>query len=289
MMNIESLQTADGIQLRYAYSISDLANPWITLVIPFGLDVRMAGAFCEFFASHYNVCTWESRLILEESDRDCDVGQFTIDHHVADLLAVLDALRVEETILVGYCSGAGVALAAINLAPNRFGDLVLAHGEYTLLNDTTCTTQFAADMDTLLCLAASSDARAQVVFEKIQSERFDGGANRPAGLDQPFSSSRFLQRYAKNYLSYKSCDFTQLAREVTHPALLLAGGKDVQVNISSSRQIHGEIRGSRLFVDPDADHYGVLTKDSPTLIAIWNYICENAHARRQRRMYSRGL
>jgi len=288
MMNIDSLTTADGIRLKYAYSIGAADHPWVMLAIPFGLDVRMASPFFEFFASHYNVCTWESRSILEDSDRECEVAQFAIDHHVADLLAVLDALRIKETILVGYCSGAGIALAAINLAPNRFGDVVLAHGEYTLLSDAKCTTPFAADMDTLLCLAASSDARAQVVFDKIRSERFDGG-KRPSGLDQPFSNVRFLKRYAKNYLAYKSVDFAQLAREVTHPTLLLAGAKDVQVNINSSRKIQSHIRGARLFIDPDADHYGVLTKDSPTLIAIWNYICESAYARRQRRVHSRGL
>lgn len=288
MMNLDSLTTADGIELRYAYSVNNPGHPWIMLVMPFGLDVRMAGPCFDFFASHYNICTWESRSILEDSERECELEQFAIDHHVADLLAVLDTLRVKEAILVGYCSGAGIALAAVNLAPNRFGELVLAHGEYTLLGDAKCTTPFAADMDSLLCLAASSDARAQVVFNKIQSERFDG-VDRPGGLDQPFSNVRFLKRYAKNYLAYKSTDFTQLAREVNHPTLLLAGGKDAQVNISSSRKIQGCIRGARLFIDPDADHYGVLTKDSPTLIAIWNYICESAYARRQRRVHSRGL
>jgi len=271
--------------LRYAHAISGPDKPWITLVIPFGLEVQMASPFFEFFASHYNVCTWESRSILEDSTRECDVAEFSIDDHVADLLAVLDVLNVDESILVGYCSGAGVALAAINLAPNRFEELVLAHGEYTLLSDAQCTTQFAADMDGLLCLAASSDTRAQLVFDKIQAERFDGGANRPAGLDRPFSSVQFLKRYAKNYLAYKATDFMQLAREVTHPVLLLAGGRDAQVNVSSSRKIHSCMSGAKLFVDPDADHYGVLTSDSPTLITIWNNICENAHARRQRRLY----
>src|SRR3569833_3221005 len=286
MMNVDSLVTADGIRLKYAYSGTDRNKPWIMLVIPFGLDVTMASAFFDFFESHYNICTWESRSILEESDRACEVSEFSLDHHVADALAVLDALHVEEAVLVGYCSGAGIALGAINLAPNRFGDLVLAHGEYTLLSDAKCTTPFAADMDTLLCLAASNDARAQVVFDKIQDERFDNVHNSPGGLDQPFSSLRSLVRYAKNYLAYKSTDYTHLAREVTHPTLLMAGGKDIQVNVNSCKEIHRHIRGARMFVDPDADHYGVLTRDSPTLIAIWNYICENAYARRQRRMYS---
>ncbi len=278
-MITDTLTTTDGIEIRYAHAIGDPAHPWIMLVIPFGLDVSTAEPFFAFFASHYNVCTWESRSILEPSDRDCDVAEFAIDNHVADLLAVLDALAVDQAILVGMCSGSGVALAAINLEPNRFSELVLAHGEYTLLADGKCTTQFAADMDTLLSLAASSDDRARLVFDKIRAERLDADLDRPQGLDRPFSDVRFVKRYARNYLAYKSVDFKQLAAEVGHPTLLLAGGRDIQVNVGSSQKIHGCMRNASLFVDPDADHYGVMKKDSNTLIAIWNYIAENTDAR----------
>jgi pimeloyl-ACP methyl ester carboxylesterase len=286
MMKSNTLTTADGVQLNYAHSIGDPRNPWITFVIPFGLDTGMAAPFFEFFESHYNVCTWESRLILESSDRPCVAGEFSIDLHVADMLAVMDALNVREAILVGYCSGAGIALAGINLAPNRFSELILAHGEYTLLAESKCVTQFAADMDSLLSLAASSDERARLVYEKIEAERFDTEVNRPRGLDRPFSDIRFLKRYAKNYLQYKAVAFEELAAEITHATLVMAGGRDVQVNIASSTKIHDRMRNANIFIDPDADHYGVLTKDSPTLIAIWNYICENGHGRLQRRFGS---
>ena len=276
-MKTEFLTTADGVRLKYAYTISDLDDPWIMLVFPFGLDVEIVSPFFEFFGSHYNICAWESRSILEQSDRECQVSEFSIDHHVADLLAVLDALRVEEAILVGYCSGAGIALAAINLQPNRFTQLILVHGEYTMLGDRSAVTQFAGDMDVLLGLAASSPERAQLVFEKIHNERFDADLPRPAGLDLPFRDIRFLKRYANNYLAYKSVDYAQLASEVSHPTLVMAGNKDVQVNVESAKKISSLIRNSSLFVDTDADHYGILTKDSNTLIAIWNNICENMH------------
>jgi pimeloyl-ACP methyl ester carboxylesterase len=282
-----TLTTSDGIGLRYAHTAEDGRKEWIVLIIPFGLDVRMAAPFFEFFGKHYNICAWESRSVLEDSDRECEVTEFSIDRHVGDLLAIMNTLGVQEGILVGYCSGAGIALAALNLAPNRFTDVVLAHGEYTLLSDAKCTTRFAADMDGLLCLAASSDQRARLVFERIRTERFAADAHRPAGLDQPFSDLRFLKRYARNYLSYKSVDFAQLAAEVCHPTLLLAGAKDMQVNVHSAQKIHACMRNSSLFIDPEADHYGVLSRDSDTLVAIWNHICENGYARQQRRTYSR--
>lgn len=285
-MKTSSLTTSDGIELRYGYAVSDLRKPWIVLVIPFGLDVGIAAPFFDFFKSHYNVCTWESRSVLEKTDRSCAVSEFSIDQHVADLVAVIDTLKIGEAILVGYCSGAGVALAAINQEPNRFSQLVLAHGEYTMLSDKQCVTQFAADMDVLLTMAAGSDKHAQMVFEKIQSERYDAKLQRPDGLDQPFGELRFMKRYAKNYLAYKSTDYEQLAAEVSHPTLLMAGARDVQVNVASSEKIGSKIRNATLFIDPDADHYGVLTRDSSTLIAIWNHIVENNHARDYRTQYS---
>ncbi|MFZ6658989.1 alpha/beta fold hydrolase [Undibacterium sp. TJN19] len=285
-MKTNLLTTVDNIELKYGYVNSDPEKPWVVLVIPFGLELALAKPFFEFFQSHYNICTWENRSVLENSDRSCQVSEFSIDRHVSDMIAVMDALYIHDAILVGYCSGAGIALAAINLQPNRFTQLVLAHGEYTMLAEKKYVTQFASDMDVLLCLAASNDDRAKLVFDKIQGERFDVDLNRPAGLDQPFSDIRFLRRYAKNYLAYKSVDFEQLAAEVVHPTLLMAGGKDMQVNIESSQKIHGHIKNSTMFVDPDADHYGVLTRDSNTMIAIWNHVFENAYERNYGRQYS---
>jgi pimeloyl-ACP methyl ester carboxylesterase len=279
-MQTRFLTTSDSIQLKYAYSVGDAGNPWIVLVIPFGLHVEIAAPFFDFFAPHYNVCAWESRSILEQSDRECGVAEFSIDHHVADLLAVLDALDIDEAALVGYCSGAGIALAAINQQPDRFTQLILAHGEYTMLAKRDLVTQFSGDMDVLLCLAASSAQRAALVFDKIQNDRLDADSSRPAGLDKPFSDLRFLKRYANNYLAYKAVDFQQLAADVSHPTLVMAGGKDVQVNVESSRKIGSLIRIASIFVDPEADHYGILTKDSDTLVAIWNNLCESRHEHR---------
>jgi pimeloyl-ACP methyl ester carboxylesterase len=277
-MNVSTLTTTDSIELKYAHFTARPDKGWIVLIIPFGLDVSMAKPFFEFFSSHYNVCTWSSRCILENSTRECAVAEFSIEHHVADLVAVLDELRIETAVMVGYCSGAGIALAGINQYPERFSGLVLAHGEYTLLQDALSTTPFAADMDVLLCLAAGSEERARQVFQKIQTERFEALGNRPIGLDRPFSDLRFLRRYASNYLAYRAADFERLAAQVSHSTLLLAGGKDIQVNIHSSRKIHSLMRQARLSVDPEADHYGVLRKDSNTLATIWNFLCEHAHA-----------
>jgi 3-oxoadipate enol-lactonase len=55
---------------------------------------------------------------------DTDPGDGTFTHE-RDLLAILDALRVERATLVGASAGGAVALALATLAPERFGAVVL--------------------------------------------------------------------------------------------------------------------------------------------------------------------
>jgi len=277
-MNVHTLTTSDAIALKYACDIRGPEYPWIVLILPFGLDAAMARPFFEFFRSHYNLCTWESRCILEDSAHEYSAAELSIHHHVNDMLAVMATLQIDAATLVGYCSGAGIALASLDRAPGRFPLLVLAHGEYALLHDPACVTPFAADMDGLLSMAAANDRHAQTIYDKIKAERF-GGANRPAGLDRPFSDLRFFKRYAQNYLAYKTGCFERLAMQISGRTLLLAGGKDIQVNPESSKKIGSYIRGAELLLDQNADHYGILTPDSNTLITIWNYLCENIYER----------
>jgi len=242
--------------------------------MPFGLRLGLADAFFRFYESHYYVVTWESRLILDSSEREIQPKDFAVHNHVRDLASILRACHVSKAFLVGYCSGAGIALAAANRFPQLFSNLILVHGEYTLLGDESCTTQFAAEIDSLLSMAARSDEQAQQIFEKVNSERPLANTNIPDGIDAPFTQMPYLRRHAINYVAYKSKDFKKLAQCVSHRSLLLTGDRDVQANAESTRRIHGLMRNADIDVDPNADHYGILREDSRTLATIWNYIGE---------------
>lgn len=275
-MKVETVASRDGVPLKYAHC--GLSNrPCIALIMPFGLKVELAAAFFKFYQPRYDVVTWESRLILDSSAREVRPEDFAIINHVYDLVSVLRACRVSRAFLVGYCSGAGIGLAAANRFPQMFSSLTLVHGEYTLLADEACTTQFAADIDSLLSIAAKSDADARQIFEKVNSERPLANKNLPEGIDTPFTQLPYLRRHALNYLAYKSTDFKKLARSVAHRSLLLTGNRDAQANVESTRKIHGLMKNADIHVDPDADHYGILREDSKTLATIWNYLGEQLH------------
>jgi pimeloyl-ACP methyl ester carboxylesterase len=271
----KTIKSHDGFELKFGLSDIQQDKPWIALIIPFGLKLKMAIHFFEFFKPHYNIVTWESRNILEDSDRCVNDGEFDIQNHVLDMHQVLCSCPVDKFIMVGYCSGAGLALCAANRYPQMIDKLILLSGEYTLLDEAGCTTQFADEIDSLLSLAAKDEKRLSLVFNKIDSERLDDNSNRPENLDLPFSKLAYFRRYCANYLAYKSVDFQQLARYVAHKTLIVSGERDVQVNIKSSEKIAQLMPNAQMHIDPEADHYGILRPDSNSMVTIWNYLCEN--------------
>lgn len=273
-MKDKIVKSHDGFDLKYAISDIKKDKPWIALIIPFGLKLKMSRHFFDFFNPHYNIVTWESRSILDVSDRKVVENEFSLENHIFDLKSVLSTCPTKKFIMIGYCSGAGLALAAANRFPNIIKNLILVHGEYTMLHHSACTTQFASEIDSLLSLAAKDEDHLGLVFEKIKNERIEENTSRPDGIDLPFTEIQYLRRYAANYLAYKDVDFEQLARFVNHRTLLMSGSMDVQANTTSSEKIHDLMTNSTIHIDPEADHYGILREDSNSLVTIWNYLYE---------------
>lgn len=271
-MKEKEIKSHDGAPIKYAYSDLVDDGPWIAFIIPFGLKLNQAQAFFDFFKPHYNIFSWEARLILEPAEQKVESSDLTVENHAEDLLSVMDDLNLQEAMAVGYCSGAGIALSAVNKQPDRFKTLVLVNGEYTLMNHPECCTQFGSDIDNLLSIAAQSIDKAKLILDKMQGNINFNTHNIPDGIDLPFSEVHYLHRYALNYLSYRACDFEKLAGSIKHNTFMLAGEKDAQSNVNSSKKIEQLIDEAELHIDSRGDHYEVLRNESKTLVQIWNYL-----------------
>ena len=280
-MRERTARSPDGCTLRFGYCDQAPGKPWLALIIPFGLKVEVARSFFDFFATHYNLVTWESRLILEPPARSIGAGELTVANHVADLFAVLDACGIEQATLVGYCSGAGIALAALQVAPHRFQHLVLVSGDYALLKEPACVTPFGSDIDSILSIAARDPQTAQLIFDRMRliletalSGKSPDGRAPPPAIQLPFSRAHYFYRYALNYLSYRATDFVTLAGAVRRPTLLIACERDQHTNVTSSRKIHGCIPASQIWVDANGDHYELLRHRSPTLDRVRSFLSQ---------------
>ena len=118
-------QTFDDVTLTYAVSRISKQKPWLTLILPFGFKVDTAMAFFSYFADRYNLLTWQARLILAPQQVEVQPEQLTVEKHAKDLYTLMDALSIRQTDLVGYCSGAGIAIAAANMQGDRIARLAL--------------------------------------------------------------------------------------------------------------------------------------------------------------------
>jgi pimeloyl-ACP methyl ester carboxylesterase len=59
-----------------------------------------------------------------QSDRPEAIDQFTLLHLLGDMVGVLDALGAEQAVIAGHDFGAGVALTAALLRPDRFRSVI---------------------------------------------------------------------------------------------------------------------------------------------------------------------
>jgi pimeloyl-ACP methyl ester carboxylesterase len=278
MVILEHLTTTcDGVRIRYSCSDLSSAKPALLFVIPFGLKLDIAQPFIDHFKDAFRVICWEARLILAPAEHPVSGKELTVEHHVADLFAVLDACKVEQAHIVGYCSGAGIALAAVNANPDRFGVLVLVSGDYALLSQSTCVTQFGRDIDSLLPMASKDRKTAEFILNRLPDQHKTLSARPvPEGIKLPFSQAHFFHRYALNYLSYRSVNFQELAATIDKRTLLIACERDLQTNVHSSMQIQKRIKNASIVVEPDGDHYELL-RDATRVMGITRDFLAGAH------------
>lgn len=72
---------------------------------------------------------------LRGRGRSADLaGPWGMDRHAQDLVAVLDAAKVDRVVVVGHSMGASVAMTLRHLAPDRVDELLLVDGGLPLPN-----------------------------------------------------------------------------------------------------------------------------------------------------------
>ena len=256
----ESFVTAsDGKRLRVFHGNLCETKLFLTLILPFGLRLDAAKKLCTMLADEFNVITWQGRSLCDQPFASHEI-RMTPEVHVQDMRSVLDELGVPKTDVVGFCSGAGIALVAANIEAHRIDRLALVCGEY-MLDPVVCPqSNFQREVDSLLPLAAESLNYAAALCEKITASRVRAPAKTEFDEEVlvPFSSAARLHRHGLNYLSYRGTDFMALAGEVPHRTRVISTDRDEQVSAASSQIIAGLLRNAERHVVVPGDHYEIL-------------------------------
>ncbi|MGO9545816.1 MAG: alpha/beta fold hydrolase [Rhodomicrobium sp.] len=112
------LISVNGIRLNAAI---EGEGPPLLLLHGLGSSIASLGAEIEHFRPHRRIIAIDARG-HGGSDRP---ARFTIQDHIADVVAVLDALGIAKCALLGRSMGSYIAQGAAAAAPERIGDLVL--------------------------------------------------------------------------------------------------------------------------------------------------------------------
>ena len=121
-----SFITVNGLLLHYRdegrQDESNVNHPPLVFINSLGTDLRIWDAVVPHFATEQRIIRYDKR---GHGLSDCPAPPYTIRQHMQDLVGLLDALPVEEVILVGISVGGMIALDFAAQHPARVQRLIL--------------------------------------------------------------------------------------------------------------------------------------------------------------------
>lgn len=186
-----------------------------------------------------------------------DPDRYRMDHCVADLLGLLDALDVEQTDVLGYSMGGRVALHLAAAAPQRVRRLVLESASPGLADPAERALRRQDDAD----LAAALEREGIVAFVDRWERMplFASQANLPASVQSQLRAQRLkncptgLANSLRGMGAGQQEPLWEWLATIPMPTLLLVGELD-QKYCAIARRMVTLLPQARVVVVPDAGH-----------------------------------
>lgn len=229
----------------------------LVLIHAFPLNHAMWDPQIQALSEKHRVISYDIR---GHGKSDVGDGQYTIELFVDDLMALLDRLKIEKTILCGLSMGGYIALRALERHPERFGALVL------------CDTRSEADSDEA---KIKRSAGLRLLKEK-GVPFFAKEFVKPAFALETFKTNPgVIQTVKEMILKNPSLgiggsllalasrtDTTASLKQIRIPTLILVGEKDQITPPSAAFSMKEKIPNARMHVIPQAGHLSNLENSS---------------------------
>jgi 3-oxoadipate enol-lactonase len=179
-------------------------------------------------------------------------GQYTIEGHVDDLLALLDGLKIPRAIVVGLSMGGYISLRALERNPERFIAAVLCDTRSEADTNGGRIKRFAAIAAVKKTGAAVfADGFVKNVFAPETLQRNPQAVQQIHGI---ITHTPELSIAGTLLALAARTDTTESLATITIPVLILVGESDVTTPPSASQSMHTRIPGSELHFIPHAAH-----------------------------------
>jgi 3-oxoadipate enol-lactonase len=249
MIETMAVKAPDGVDSAVRYAGTD--GPALVFVHGVGSTAAIWDRQLDAFSSAYRTLAIELRgngVPKPESDPRA----ITREGYAADVLAALDALRIERATIIGCSLGGVVAFELWEQARERIDAMVI-------LGSFAAYPNARAYADGIC-----SAVRAAGTMDVFARER----ASRLGAMPQDRLRETLEQMASKNVASYLAAteatwtgDYRAMLATIDIPALVCAGENDTIAPPALSREIADGIAGSQLVLIPHAGH--VANADNP--------------------------
>lgn len=270
----ELVKAADGSALS-GYSTGAANGPTLILCNAYGVPADVWVPLANALSPDFRLITWEQR----ESDGS-EGATITPDVHVSDLRRVMNHYGIAHAYLVGWCTGADVALRFAERYPARVSGVVSIGG--ALNGACASETPFQRNLRNLVHKAAHDLRHAQLYHQilfgqdkphygTLAGTSHDGdrsmlssmlGALDPALLhltSAPFRDAGSLHRYARTMSEHYRHAETHGLPDVQSRVLLITGTADEVAHPEASRVAARALVSSTLVELTEGDHFALFT------------------------------
>jgi 3-oxoadipate enol-lactonase len=223
--------------------------PAIIFIHGFPLNKSMWNAQIDALSLNYRVIAYDVR---GHGNSDAGSGDFSIELFVNDLISLMDALKIEKTMLCGISMGGYIALNAIENYPKRFDALILC--------DTNCIADtqeiWEKRMNTIESIKNNGlENYADESLKKLFTpESFVTNKEKIAAVKTMIMENS-MQSICKTIfaLARRKETYSKLT-DITVHVLILVGEKDQMTPPDQSMLIQKTIKGSILNIIKHAGH-----------------------------------
>lgn len=240
----------NGTRLCYTDTDDNKSTNTVTLIHGFPFNHEMWKSQIALLQENgFRVISYDLR---GHGKSDVGDGQYTIELFVDDLIALLDYLKITNTVVCGFSMGGYVALRAIERNPERFNALIL------------CDTTSAADSNEAKLRRATSIK----LIKKDGVKPFAEGFLKAVFADPSFSTKQIIIDETRKMILANSpigvcgallamaarTDTTEALSKIGVPTLVLVGEHDTITPPAAAKTMHGRIQNSKMHVISSAAH-----------------------------------
>jgi len=242
----------------------------IIFVHGFPYDSNMWRSQIDELSKKYFCVSYDNRGLGESTVGD---GQFTIEHFVDDLEAILDELKLDKPLLCGLSMGGYISLRAMERIQNKFSGLIL------------CDTKSEADEN-------QGKLKRAAAIKQINSGKFDEFIET---FVQNCFGKKFIEESETQYrevvdrskknspLGVKGCllamaartDTTENLSKINIPTLVICGSEDKLSPPSVMKSLSEKIPNCKFVLVEDAGHMTPIENPGKVNSAIKEFLSEN--------------